>query len=66
MRRYAPDPTERANSAPPDILAGFLGEDRNGNREGKGKGGKRKVRGKKRKGKGSESEKGGGKEKGIK
>jgi len=45
MRRYAPDPTERANSAPPDILAGFLGEDRNGNREGKGKGGKRKARG---------------------
>ena len=30
MRRCAPDPTVGATSAPPDIVAGFWGEEKNG------------------------------------
>ena len=54
MRCYAPDPAagREANSAPPDLLAGFWGEERKGNR-GKGKGGKRKGEGER---KGNEKE----------
>jgi len=38
MRCYAPDPAagREANSAPPDLLAGFWGEERKG-KKGKGK-----------------------------
>jgi len=58
MRCYVPGPAGGANSAPPDLLAGFWGEKKNEKREMKGKGRERKGRrGKKGKGKGTEREK---------
>ena len=51
MRCYALDPAGGANSAPPDILAGFCGEQKEEGRERerrgeKGKGSEKKGRGK--------------------
>jgi len=48
MRCYAPGPSGEANSAPPDLRAGYWGEERKGKKEGKGKGGKERARGKDR------------------
>ena len=53
MRCHAPDPAGGANSAPPDLLVGFRGEER----KGKGKEGEREGRdGKKGKENGVEEE----------
>jgi len=57
VRRYALDPTWRADSAPPDFLAG--------KRKGKGKGGKGKGEGE-RKEKQVKGKRRGGKKKGTK
>jgi len=48
MRCYAPGPSGEANSAPPDLRAGYWGEERKGKKEGKRKGGKERARGKDR------------------
>ena len=36
VRCYVPGPAGGANSAPPDLLAGFWGDEKNGKREMKG------------------------------
>jgi len=46
MRRYAPDPAGGANSAPPELLTGFGGEEK----KGKGREKEKELKGKKGKG----------------
>jgi len=43
MRRYAPDPAGGANSAPPELLTGFWGEEK----KGKGREKEKELKGKK-------------------
>jgi len=43
-----PRPAGGANCAPPNLLAGFLGEERNGKMEGNGRKGKERAMGKER------------------
>ena len=40
MRRYAPDPGGELTALPPDLTAGFWGQERKGKRETKGREGK--------------------------
>ena len=64
MRCYAPDPAGGANSAPPDILAGFCGEQKEEGRERersgeKGIGSEREKKGRKGEGYNRKGGKGG-------